>query len=104
MAGEQVTVLGRVTRKEEGGKLYSVDVEADGGRIKKVRISGEFFANPEDLVDVMEASLTGASLELTPVTQAIVGALFWSRGTLVGVGASDLAAAIVEAGRERAAV
>jgi hypothetical protein len=91
---------GRVTRKEEGGKLYSVDVTCEGGSISRVRISGEFFAYPEGLVDSMEEALRGVRLETVPVAQAIAGSLFYLHGTLVGIRASELVSAIVEAGNK----
>jgi hypothetical protein len=92
--------MGRVTRKEEGGKLYSVDVLCDADVISSVKISGEFFAYPEGLIDSMEKALRGARLETVPVTQAIAGALFYSHGTLLGIRASELVSAIVEAGKK----
>jgi lipoate-protein ligase A len=95
-----VNALGTVTRKRDEEKLYSVDVQSEGGRIAKVRISGEFFVYPEELIDTMEGALVGVPLETLPVAQAIAGALFYLQGTLVGIRASDLVAAIVEAGEE----
>lgn len=93
-----MTHLGRVTKKEEDGKLYAVDVKCEGQRIESVKISGEFFANPEGLIESMEESLRGIRLDRMFVMQAIAGALFYSKGTLVGIRASDLVEAIVEAG------
>jgi hypothetical protein len=91
--------MGRVTRKEEGGKLYAVDVLCEGKFITSVKVSGEFFAYPEGLIDSMEKALKGVALETVPVAQAIAGALFYSHGTLVGIRASELVSAIVEAGK-----
>jgi hypothetical protein len=91
--------VGKVTRKEEGGKLFSVDVSCEGESISSVKISGEFFAYPEGLVDSMERALRGVRLETVPVAQAIAGVLFYSHGTFVGIRASDLVATIVEAGK-----
>lgn len=91
--------VGKVTRKEEGGKLFSVDVSCEGKSISSVRISGEFFAYPEGLVDSMERALRGVRPETVLVARAITSALFCSDGTLVGVRVSDLVAAIVEAGK-----
>jgi hypothetical protein len=48
----------------------------------------------------MEGALRGVRLETVPVAQAIAGALFYSHGTLVGVRASELVSAIVEAGKK----
>jgi lipoate-protein ligase A len=95
-----VNALGTVTRKRDGEKLYSVDVQCEGGRVAKVKISGEFFAYPEGLIDTMEGALVGVSLDTVPVAQTIAGALFYLQGTLVGIRASELVAAIVEAGKE----
>lgn len=90
---------GKITRKEEGGKLYSVDVLCEGEIITSVKISGEFFAYPEGLIDSMEGALRGVKLGTVSVAQAIAGALFYSHGTLVGIRASELVSAIVEAGK-----
>ncbi|HVP22608.1 MAG TPA: lipoate protein ligase C-terminal domain-containing protein [Conexivisphaerales archaeon] len=90
--------MGKVTKKNEGEKLYSVEVRCEGGRIESAKISGEFFAYPEGLIDSMEEALTGVDLDRTKVAQAVAGAIFWSRGTLVGLSASDLVDSIVQAG------
>ena len=91
--------MGRVTRKNEGEKLYTVEVRCEGEKIVAVKISGEFFAYPEGLIETMESSLAGVKLEPLFVSQAIAGAMFWLRGTLIGVRASDLVQDIVEAGK-----
>lgn len=99
MDREQVMVVGKITRKNEGEKLYSVEVRCDGGNITAVKVTGEFFAYPEGLIDAMEKALVGVRLDAVPIGQAIAGAMFWLRGTLVGVRASDLVQAVLEAGR-----
>jgi hypothetical protein len=98
---EQVKALGRAIRKGEGGKLFSVDVQCKEGKIVGIKIAGEFFADPELLLDSIEVALLGVRLEEASVTAAIEDALSWSKGTLVGLEASDLSAAIVEAGKVR---
>lgn len=45
--------------KTEGGKLLKVTVWSEGGTIKDVRISGDFFVHPEEAVESMEERLRG---------------------------------------------
>jgi hypothetical protein len=90
--------MGSVAMKEEGGRLFCVDVKAREGVIESVKITGEFFANPEGLIDLMEMALQGVRLEPQPVMQAIAGALMVLKGSLIGIRASNLVTAIVRAG------
>lgn len=49
--------------KTPGGKLVVVDLEVEGGSLKRVEVSGDFFLEPsEALNDIVEA-LNGASAE-----------------------------------------
>ena len=42
-----------------GGKLVAADVEVAGGRLARVRVSGDFFPEPDDALDRVNAALTG---------------------------------------------
>ncbi len=45
--------------KPPGGKLVAADVEVAGGRLASVRVSGDFFPQPGDALDRVNAALTG---------------------------------------------
>lgn len=45
--------------KVPGGKLVVVDVEVTGGRLGGVVVSGDFFAEPDELLDVLVRALDG---------------------------------------------
>ena len=45
--------------KVPGGKLVVVDLEVSGGRLAGVVVSGDFFAEPDELLDVLVRALDG---------------------------------------------
>ncbi len=49
--------------KTPGGKLVVVDLEVEGGRLRNVEVSGDFFLEPEGALDDIVAALEGASAE-----------------------------------------
>jgi lipoate-protein ligase A len=64
--------------KVPGGKLVAVDVEVEDGRIDRVAVSGDFFLEPDDALDAIDAALVGMPAgatvaQLTGVVQAAVG-------------------------------
>lgn len=63
--------------KVPGGKLVAVDVSVDGGRLARVSVSGDFFLEPDDALEDIDAALTGMPTSATAeqLSQAISGAL-----------------------------
>ncbi|MFB9376780.1 biotin/lipoate A/B protein ligase family protein [Kineococcus gynurae] len=49
--------------KVPGGKLVAADVEIDEGRLSRVRISGDFFLEPDEALAAVDAALTGRSAD-----------------------------------------
>jgi len=45
--------------KVPGGKLVVVDLDVDDGRLADVRLSGDFFLEPDDALPLIDAALTG---------------------------------------------
>ena len=45
--------------KHPGAKLVVVDLECSGGRLYGVRVSGDFFLQPESALDTIDAALCG---------------------------------------------
>ncbi|HET9969555.1 MAG TPA: hypothetical protein VFQ68_15070 [Streptosporangiaceae bacterium] len=56
--------------KEPGGKLVAADVEVAGGRLSQVQISGDFFLEPDEALERIDAAVTG--LPATADTAAII--------------------------------
>lgn len=45
--------------KVPGGKLVTAELDHDGHTITRVHLSGDFFLEPDDLLEVMNAAITG---------------------------------------------
>ncbi|MEU0272916.1 biotin/lipoate A/B protein ligase family protein [Streptomyces sp. NPDC006307] len=46
--------------KVPGGKLITVDLDAEGGVLRRVRVAGDFFLEPDDALDAIDRALEGA--------------------------------------------
>jgi lipoate-protein ligase A len=81
----------RHEEKVPNGKLVCFSVDAEDGRVTKVRVTGDFFLHPEDSIDKVEESLVGTSTEITEeeavgkIRAALEGA------QLIGATAEDFA-------------
>jgi len=81
--------------KAPGGKLVAADVEIAGGLLSEVRISGDFFLEPDDALERIDAAVTG--LPVTAGTAAIterVGAALGAGAMLEGFSAETVAVAV----------
>jgi lipoate---protein ligase len=54
---------GTVTRKIPGGKLVRLDVSYDT-HIENVKITGDFFLHPEDVLELIQQIIIGSRLPL----------------------------------------
>ncbi len=63
--------------KVPGGKLVAVDVETADGRLARVRVSGDFFLEPDSALEDIDAALVGmpADAPAEQLAHAIDGAL-----------------------------
>lgn len=83
--------------KVPGGKLVVVDVEVEDDRLRDVRLSGDFFLEPDDALDQITAALTGlpadsgAGVLTAAVDEATTDAV------LVGFDARSVALAVLRA-------
>ena len=81
--------MGRVEFKVPGGKLIAAEAEAEGGRIVRVKITGDFFMHPEEAIEELEGSLTGVPVDEGSLEEAMNG-FFGSRSIeLIGVAPGD---------------
>jgi lipoate---protein ligase len=81
--------------KAPGGKLVVADVEVAGGCLADVRISGDFFLEPDDALERIGAAVTG--LPVTAGTAAITGSIEAALGgeaLLAGFSAETVAVAV----------
>ncbi len=91
------TTLGRADVK--GGKLVRATVLARAGRIEEVELSGDFFTVPfAGAIEALEAALAGAWVKRTDLVARIEAWRTAGGIRLVGVGAEEIARAIVAAG------
>jgi len=75
-----------VIRKVKGGKLVKVTVVSEGGRIAAVSITGDFFAHPEEGLELVERELIGAAIsEVRGTVESATGGV-----TLVGLKSEDI--------------
>src|SRR6476646_9610043 len=58
--------------KTPGGKLVRVDFDLDGGRVRNVVVSGDFFLYHEEVIDDIRGAREGASADLTETDIAIM--------------------------------
>lgn len=81
--------------KVPGGKLVVVDVEVDGGRLADVRLSGDFFLEPDEALESINASLMGAAVgaDASELAARIRGGLP-ADARLVGFSAESVAVAV----------
>lgn len=80
--------------KIPGGKLIKIDLEMTGVKIKSIRIFGDFFLHPEELIEHIEHSLIGAHIEKDSLSDMITNILEESEGTLLGASPQDIVHAI----------
>lgn len=72
--------------KPDGGKLISVKVWADGDRIEKAQILGDFFIYPESVVGFIETALIGKAVsDRANMILSIEQVLEQKNGEMVGV-------------------
>lgn len=81
--------------KVPGGKLVVADVEVVSGRLSVVRVSGDFFLEPDEGLEAINASLVGAPVSAEPeeLVRRIRGGLP-DGARLVGFSAEAVATAV----------
>ena len=81
--------------KVPGGKLVAADVQVDDGRLTSASISGDFFLEPDDALERIDAALVGqpSDAKVPQLTAAIEAALDESV-TLVGFSTEAIAIAV----------
>jgi lipoate-protein ligase A len=81
--------------KVPGGKLVVVDLDVADGRLTEVRVSGDFFLEPDDALPAIDAALTGlpVTTDATRIAAAVASALP-EGAVLLGFTADSVATAV----------
>ncbi len=89
---------GSATRKVPGGKLLRIDVQGEE-RIKTVKLTGDFFLHPEEVLDKIISVLTGQPIPVNAAqTVGLVEAvLAENQAQLIGISAEDIVQTLLEA-------
>ncbi|HET6588427.1 MAG TPA: biotin--protein ligase [Oleiagrimonas sp.] len=81
--------------KMPGGKLIVADVEVDAGRLSHVRISGDFFLEPDTALDVINLALTQLPADSDEDTLTVaVEKHLGDRVSMYGISARAVAVAV----------
>lgn len=83
--------------KVPNGKLLKVFLEDSGGKIVSVRITGDFFAHPEENIEKLEGALAGVKLDPDELRKKIAAFLEESGTKLFGVDTESLVTTILNA-------
>jgi lipoate-protein ligase A len=90
--------VGRAEYKVEGGKLIKVQLEKSGNAIGKIKIMGDFFLHPEELIEEVERTLEGRPLNEADLIKHLKTLIEENEATLLGASSVDFARCIVMAG------
>jgi len=81
--------------KQPGAKLVVVDMDCSNGRLYGVRVSGDFFLQPESALDAIDAALCGMPADASEETlAAAVRAALDSGVLLYGISPEAVATAV----------
>jgi lipoate-protein ligase A len=90
--------VGKAQYKVEGGKLVKVELKLEDDKIKEVKIMGDFFLHPEELIEELEKTLEGSELNEEVLADYIKTFIIKNEAVLLGVTPEDFAKCIVMAG------
>ena len=90
--------MGKAQYKVEGGKLVKVKLKLEADKIKEIKITGDFFLHPEELIEELEKTLKGSELNEEVLSDYIKAFIIKNKAVLLGVTPEDFAKCIVMAG------
>ncbi len=90
--------MGKATYKVEGGKMIKVQLTERDGRIEEIKITGDFFLHPEELIEDLEEMLVDQPLEESILADSIRKLMEEKGATLLGALPKDFAKCILMAG------
>jgi lipoate-protein ligase A len=93
-----VRFLGRAEYKVQGGKLIKVQLNVQANRISHIKITGDFFMHPEEVIEELEKALIGEPLDKQNLTQCIATFMEKNKVVLLGALPQDFTKCILMAG------
>ena len=89
---------GSATKKISGGKLIRVDVVYTD-QVEQVKITGDFFLHPEELITVLEESLAGTEIPLSEdlLVDRVQSIIKNNDATVIGFSPEDLISVLMDA-------
>ncbi len=90
--------MGKDEYKVEGGKLVKVRLRKIGKAIEKIKITGDFFLHPEELIEELERRLEGRLLDEEDLADHIKDLLEKNEAVILGASPEDFARCIMMAG------
>ena len=88
----------RAEHKVKGGKLIKIQLRMKDDRIDAIKITGDFFMHPEELIDDLEKTLIGCPLDKEKITETIENFIESREVTLLGAAPEDFVKCIMKAG------
>ena len=82
--------------KVKGGKLIKCKIELQEGKIKRIKITGDFFMYPEDAIEKLEKALQGIQFDEKEISRKVKEAL--NGVELIGATMEDFVDAIINVG------
>jgi len=82
----------------EGGKLIKVQLLSKFNAISNIKITGDFFLHPEELIEDLEKMLVGKPLDEKHLAHLIKSLIKEKKATLLGAAPEDFAKCIIIAG------
>ncbi|MCD6474336.1 MAG: hypothetical protein J7K47_05485 [Thermoplasmata archaeon] len=82
--------------KVKGGKLIKCTLELDEGKIKRIKITGDFFMYPEDAIEKLEKALQGIQFDEKEISRKVKEAL--NGVELIGATMEDFVDVIINVG------
>mgnify|MGYP000365476192 CR=1 FL=1 len=92
--------MGRAEYKVKGGKLIKVQLTTRNKRIEKIKITGDFFLHPEEIIENIERSLEGCMLNEHELSSRIETVMRDKQAVSLGVSLEDFARCIMMAGEK----
>jgi lipoate-protein ligase A len=90
--------MGKAQYKVKDGKLIKVQLETENNKIKKIKITGDFFLHPEVLIEELEKAVEGATLNEHALASCIKAFIKKNEAILLGASPEDFAKCIMMAG------
>ena len=84
--------------KMPGGKLVVADLEVRNGKLTRVRISGDFFLEPDSALTLIDVALEGLAADADNTQHAaVVGAALGPNVRMYGISPEAIAVAVQRA-------